>query len=209
MSSIANSTAKAPIEAAADQAAAPAQPANPFDLSKFRLKQDFIETGGAKKVLLIVPVRKPNPQSFIRVRPEPEFRATWAVIELKDDRERYLVLPDIAAALPNEVKFETIYTAVDRQNNVFLWPVRMPVGGERDNDYWRSGRQCAELAMQVWIRIQTNQAIGAYEPSEAIADFPDPVWPSESYEQLLRTGFRDRLVDSAEHPVLKRLRGEC
>src|SRR5215472_18578542 len=111
MSTIANSTAAAPIEPAADQTApAPAQPANPFDLSKFRLKQDFIETGGAKKVLLIVPVRKPNPQSFIRVRPEPEFRATWAVIELKDDRERYLVLPDIAAALPNEVKFETIYT---------------------------------------------------------------------------------------------------
>ena len=106
MSATPKSTAEIPIESASEPA-----PANPFDLTKFRLKQDFIETGGAKKVLLTLPVRKPNPQSFVRVRPEPEFRATWAIIELKDDRERYLVMPDIAAALPNEVKFETIYTA--------------------------------------------------------------------------------------------------
>ena len=45
-------------------------PDDPFDLSKLRLTQDFVETGGVKKLLTTVPVRKPAPQDFIRVHPD-------------------------------------------------------------------------------------------------------------------------------------------
>jgi len=34
------------------------------------------------------------------------------------------------------------------------------------------------------------------------------VWPTESLKELLKIGFRDRLIDTVDHPVLKRLRGE-
>jgi hypothetical protein len=65
---------------------------DPFaDLSKLRLDQSFVEAGGAKKILTTVPVRKPRQQDFVRVHPDPAFREAFPIIELKDDREHYLV----------------------------------------------------------------------------------------------------------------------
>jgi hypothetical protein len=51
--------------------------------------------------------------------------------------------------------------------------------------------------------------LGAYEITEATAKMPDPEWPEYSFHDLLRIGFRDRVIGSLDHPVLKRLRGEC
>jgi len=61
--------------------------------------------------------------------------------------------------------------------------------------------------MQRWIRLKANMALGAYEIFEASGTIPDPVWPDLSFQELLRIGFRDRLVDRIDHPVIKRLRG--
>jgi hypothetical protein len=35
----------------------------------------------------------------------------------------------------------------------------------------------------------------------------EPVWPELSYEELLRIGYRDRMITTLEHPVILRLRG--
>ena len=45
-----------------------------------------------------VPVRKPNPQDWVRVHPGVNYRMEFAFIELKDDRELYLIHPNVAAA---------------------------------------------------------------------------------------------------------------
>lgn len=42
---------------------------DPFDPENLRLDQSFVETSGVKKLLTTVPVRKPNNQDFVRVRP--------------------------------------------------------------------------------------------------------------------------------------------
>lgn len=95
---------------------------DPFDLTNLRLDQSFVESAGVKRLLTTVPVRKPNPQDFVRVHPDPAYRATLAIIELKDDREIYLVPPSIAVDLPGEYAMTTIYTAINRQGVTFLWP---------------------------------------------------------------------------------------
>jgi hypothetical protein len=179
-----------------------------FDISKLRLSQEFLETAGAKKILTTVPVRKPNKQDFVRVHPTPEFREPFAVIELKDDRERYLITPDIAAAFPAEFVTEMLYTAINRQRVVFLWPVRLPASDGRVNPWHSSAQQAAELAMECWIRVISNTSLGAYEIMKAPGNFPDPEWPEYTFHELLKIGFRDRIISSADHPVLKRLRGE-
>src|SRR6266446_4716672 len=58
-----------------------------------RIDQSFLNTGAAKKLLTTVPIRKPNKQDFVRVHPSPEYRLTVALIELKESRETYLVMP--------------------------------------------------------------------------------------------------------------------
>jgi hypothetical protein len=94
------------------------------DISALRLSQQFLETAGAKKALMTVPVHKPRSQDFVRVHPDPAFREAFAVILLKDDGdERYLLMPDIAAAIPAETVVEMFYTTINRQKVVSLWPV--------------------------------------------------------------------------------------
>jgi DNA polymerase I len=182
--------------------------ADPFaDLSKLRLDQSFVELAGAKKLLTTVPVRKPLPQDFVRVHPGAEFRMPFAFIDLKDDRERYLVMPNIAAAVPTEIVMEMLYTAINRQGVVFLWPVRLPAPDGRVNVWHRSQQEAAELAMKRWVRVKADMALSAYAIFEAPSSTPDPVWLDYAFADLLRIGFRDRMIDSVDHPVLKRLRG--
>jgi hypothetical protein len=179
------------------------------DLSKLRLSQEFLETAGAKKILTTVPVRKPNRQEFVRVHTSSEFREAFAVIELKDDREHYLIMPDIAAALSTEIVTVMLYATINRQRVVSLWPVRLPASDGRVNEWHRSLQEAAERATERWIRVTANMNLGAYEITEAPGKFPAPEWPNYSFHDLLKIGFRDRISSSFDHPLLKRLRGEC
>jgi hypothetical protein len=180
---------------------------DPFDLSALRLSQNFLETAGVKKQLLTVPVRKPNPQDFVRVHPDPAYRADLLAVELKDDRETYVVRPDLADALAGETAPVTVFTAINRQGVVFLWPVRIPPPDGRVNEWWNSARQGAELAVSRWVRLKANMSLGAYEVVSAEIPMPDPEWPDLPFQELIRIAFKDRLVDSLDHLVVKRLRG--
>jgi hypothetical protein len=55
--------------------------------------------------------------------------------------------------------------------------------------------------------VKSNQNLGAYDVFEAAADYGEPEWPSLDFWGLIRIAFRDRLINSADHPVVKRLRG--
>src|SRR6516225_11803196 len=167
------------------------------DLSKLRLSQEFLETAGAKKILTTVPVRKPNKQEFVRVHPGAEFREAFAVIELKEDREHYLIMPDIAATLSTEIVTVMLYTTINRQRVITLWPVQLPPSdGRRRNEWHRSAQEAAERAMERWIRVVANMSLAAYEIMEAPGKFPDPEWPNYSFYELLRIGVRDRIISS-------------
>ncbi len=183
---------------------------DPFsNLEGLRLNQSFADTVGVKRLLTTVPVRKPGRQDFVRVHPAAEYRLTpAALIELKDERETYLVMPQMANELPGEFVAATLYTTITRQGVLSLWPVRLPVEG-RQNDWHRSAAEAAELAMTKWIRLRANMSLGAYEISEAIGDLPEPAWPELSFTEILRIGFRDRCVDTPDHPLIQRLLGVC
>jgi hypothetical protein len=186
-------------------------PPDPFDPARLRLSQDFATTLGVKKLLLTVPVRKPAKEWFIQVHAGEEYRLQTAVIELKEDREMYLVDRTLWAELAtSEATFgqRAIYTAANRQGTVFLWPIRLP-GSDGKLDEWNiSALDAAQRAAGNWVRIAANMNLGAYDVFEARAELPDPEWPAESFHDLLRIAFKNKFIDSLEHPVLKRLRGE-
>src|SRR5689334_20689034 len=121
--------------------AKPAESPDPFDLASLRLNPSFLETAGVKKLITTVPSHKPNPQDFVRVRPEPEFRENLATIELKDEREDYIVRPELLPDLSNEVSYVTLFTALSRQGVIFLWPVKLTAPDSKRNDWARSARE--------------------------------------------------------------------
>jgi hypothetical protein len=88
-----------------------------------------------------------------------------------------------------------------------IWPVRLLGSDGRQNEWWRSAQEAAELAMAKWIRLKADMALGAYQIFEAASSIAEPEWPDMPFMEMLRIAFRDRLVDHADHPVLKRLRG--
>jgi hypothetical protein len=181
---------------------------DPFDPENLRLNQSFVDSAGVKKLLTTVPVRKPKAQDFVRVHPGAEYRADVAIVELEEDRESYLVTPNAAVDLQNEFRPKTLFTAITRQGVLFLWPVPIAAVDARILEWHRSAREGAETAMKRWVRVQANINLGAYEIFEAAGTIPDPLWPTESFKELLRVAFRDRLIDRLDHPVVKRLRGE-
>ena len=182
---------------------------DPFDLASLRLNPSFVETAGVKKLLTTVPARRPSQQDFVRVHPSPDYRENFAMIDLKDDREDYLVRPEILPDLAGEVVYKTIFTAINRQGVVFLWPIRLPAPDDRKSDWPRSQREAAELAMRQWIRLKANMSLGAYEITMAESVMAEPVWPELSYQQLLSIAYRDRMITTLDHAVVKRLRGQA
>jgi hypothetical protein len=189
-------------------APAPAPAPDPFDLASLRLNPSFLETAGVKKLLTTVPARRPSPQDFVRVHPAPEYRENFAMVDLKDDREDFLVRPEILPELTGEVVYKTLFTAINRQGIVFLWPVKLPAPDDRKTEWSRSAREAAEMAMGRWIRMKANMSLGAYEITVAESVMADPVWPDLSFQELVRIAYRDRMITSFDHAVIKRLRGQ-
>ena len=65
-----------------------------------------------------------------------------------------------------------------------------------------------EEAKKHWVRVSANMSLGAYEIFEALGNLSDPEWPEESMDEIVRIAFRNSFIDSYDHPVLRRLRGE-
>lgn len=181
---------------------------NPFDPALLRLDQSFADMVGVKKLLTTVPVRKPNRQDFVRVHRDPSYRLTpAAIIELKEDGEVYPLTPAMAMELPGEFAAATLYTTINRQGVVFLWPVKLPGPDGKHNEWHRSAAEAAELAMDRWVRLASNKSLNAYEVFVATGDLPEPTWPDLPFSEILKIAFRDRIIDNADHPVVQRLRG--
>ena len=178
-----------------------------FNPERLKISQNFADLVGVKKVLLTIPVRKPDRQTFVRVHPAAEYRLDTLVLELKEDREIYLIDPALGSQLPGEIAGVTLFTSMSRQGVLFLWPIRLPDPQGKRNLWNESARKGADLGMQMWVRVAANMSLGAYETFEATGDLPEPEWPSESLAELLKIAFADRFIRSLTHPVVQRLRG--
>jgi hypothetical protein len=181
---------------------------DPFaDIDALRLGQDFSAALG-KRMLTTVPVRKPGKQDFIMVRPEPEFRLETFILELKEEREAFLVSPTLWQDLANEIAPRVIFACINRQGVLFLWPVRRPGTDARVDTWSSSALAAAQAAMSRWVRVSANMSLGGYDVFEATGELSLPEWPTLTFQELLRLAFKDRYIDSPQHPVLRRLRGE-
>ena len=179
-----------------------------FDLETLRVSQDFVKDSGVKKLLTTVPVRKPNRQDFIRVHPDSSYVLDTMLLNLKEERETYLVAPSFREEIPQELTHTRLALATNRQKVLFLWQLRLP-GSSGKTDAWSmSALEAYEEAKKNWVRVSANMSLGAYDIYEALGNLSDPEWPDESMDEIVRIAFRNSFIDSYDHPVLRRLRGE-
>jgi hypothetical protein len=178
------------------------------DLTKLALSQNFAQLAGVKRVITTVPARKPSNQQFIRVRPGTEWSIQALTLSLKDDGEVYFVHPQLYAELAQEVRPKLLYLYVTRDGSVGLWPVNTPGDDGRLDAWSQSAHTAAKLAQTSWIRLVANRTVGAYEVRQAANLTDEPVWPELTMREILNLAFRDKLITSLDHPIIKGLRGE-
>jgi hypothetical protein len=197
------------VEPEAPPVAAP----DPFDLDSLRLDPNFEKTAGVRKVISVVPVRKPGPQEWIRVHPDPAYRINCSCIKMHEEGEFFLVTPQIAFNFENEVMPVTIYTTVNMSGTVCLWPVRITSPDGRQSTWASSAHEAALVGMKQRIRVKANRSLGGYEfhVSDNLTPEQEPVWPNLSLAELVQLAFAKpgKLVSSAEHPIMRLLLGRA
>lgn len=182
---------------------------DPLDPKHLALGQDFAGAIGVKKLTTSVPVRKPHRHEWVRAHPDPEYRLQTAALPLKFEREEvYLVAQPLWTELPGEIRPIEISTAINREGIVFLWPVKLP-GADGRIDTWNASLiDAITHARQQWVRVSANMSLGGYEVHVPTGELSEPTWPTLTFRELLRIGFRDRFITDMNHPALKKLRGE-
>lgn len=177
-------------------------------LADLRRSQDFDDLIGVKKLILTVPISKPRSQHFIRVHPSEEWRTAASLLEDIDARELYYVSPKILSAITEELSPRMLFTTINRQGDVSLWPVKIDKDQGKPNRWNQSALAVAKEAMRSWVRVKSNQSLGAYEAFPATVTLPEPDWPEISFGEIIEIAFRDRKIDTLDHPLINKIRGE-
>jgi hypothetical protein len=181
---------------------------NPADadmLSRLRISQDFGSKSGTRKLVTTIPIRPPKKNEFIRVHSTMLAMLVWT---LTDEQLVYVVTNDIADTIPGLVVAKELVPSITRQGTLFLWPLRIPGEHGRTDNWLTSAKEAATHSVHAWVRVQANMDLGAFEIFEAMGAIPEPEWPRLSMDEIVRIAVKGRVIDSLDHPVLKKLRGE-
>jgi len=201
-----------PQQASTDSLLKQSTSLNPLDLANIRINQDFATTVGVKKVRTEVPIRKSTKIEYFRTHPGEDHTALVPLFQNKGDGigdEYFVAAKDMIGAMPDQLQPYQLVLTINRQGSVFLWPVRIPTEEDRLSKWITSRIEAVQRAKTKWIRMIANTAPGAgyYDIKEAQGNLGEPVWPEESLQELINIAFRNRLIDSADHPIIKALLG--
>lgn len=126
---------------------------DPFDLKTIRINQATL-SGSATKLVSSYSVRKPRKNAFFRVHPAEDHQVESFIYVDKDERgmekETYFVDSGFALQIEDAdlaILFQKVvlHLVIERHaEKPFVWPLKYPIPGGKDNDYWRSAREHAE-----------------------------------------------------------------
>jgi hypothetical protein len=183
---------------------------DPFDPKNLVMRQDFAAASGVKKLITMVPVRKPNRYEFVRAHDDSGYELTTFALVFKEDREEtFLVDRALWTDLAGELRPIALFTTINRQNVLSLWPVKLPGADGRIDTWNASAMDAVTRAKKQWVRIAANMSLGGYELYEATGELSPPQWPDLTMREILKIAFRDRFISDVDHVVLKKLRGEA
>jgi hypothetical protein len=175
------------------------------DIDNLRVSIDA--TVGITQLVTHIPVRKPKKTEFFRVNPQATYQIETQIVEEPETQEFFLVAPSMHGQLTGEGKIVRLVLAVTAQGAPFLWPLTLPDPNGRRNAWADTALQAAAHARQDWIRLKPEGGQGCYLLYRAQGPLGNPAWPDKPFNEILRIAFQGRIIDSPEHPVVRRLRG--
>jgi len=194
---------------AADEMINTDEPINPFDPEALRADPGD-EDIPTQRVVHHMSVRKPARAEFFRVHPEDAYTTDVYMIEAGEgvETDKYVVVPSLAREVIEETSKRRLYTCVNRSGKPFIWPAKLPLAGSTANSWTTTALEIAESAKEFWVRMIPDMGQKHYEESRALGLIDEPKWPDLTYAEMLQLAFKDKLIQSYEHEVLRSLRGE-
>lgn len=169
-------------------------------------------------ILSTILVGKPNKTAFFQVRSGEG----WEDVELytyspdgaSNDSQPYLVMPDQQELL-EEMQLLTpakFFLYIVYGSNI----MKLDMVSQKTNKngelskYHLTHIEALEAAKTQWVRMKADNAGGFYSYSLAEDILPNPVWPSKPANILeaIEIAFKGHVIDSDDHPELKKLRGK-
>jgi hypothetical protein len=202
---------KAAEDTSANSPAAPDQP-DPFDnLDLIRIPQDHVVTGSARRMLLNVRnMFKPPEGAFVRTHPSPEYRLEAGLL-MPPHRKHFLLtggMREYGKKLPGYLPI-TIFTAIDRDNDVFLWMVKRAKDGREPMAWHETGMEGALSAQTKWVQCRVDMKNGCYTFEEMQAPLPEPEWPDVKFGELLRVSFKNAAISRPTDIEVLKLEGKA
>ncbi len=152
-----------------------------------------------------IQINKPRRDEWVTVRSGEDWQfATYVIEDTQDmDREIYIVHNDLAnGELADDARYAIFHLTISSTGRLFWWHIKMSANSRR-NHWAESALKAVEVAQGKWIRV--IPAHEGYEIREAKAQMPEPQWPDMSRDETIRLAFEDRIIDTMEHPIAKRL----
>jgi hypothetical protein len=181
---------------------------DPFAEENLLLPQDFLDEAVSAPALTSIRLGKPDDQEWVRVH--PTCRIDAGILSVTAERgAKYLIHPTFIRELP-DIKFSlsTLYLYTTSQGNLGFWDIKMQ--GERENVWLSTATEAAHAAMPAWKRVFIPRGGDRYQHAPPFTPIADPDWEKitlgKGRSELLRIAFRDRLIMSADHPVIKSIR---
>jgi hypothetical protein len=169
-------------------------------------------------ILATIAVGKPQRTTFFRIRTgegwEPVELNTFAPNGSGVDNTPFLVMPDQCEILDEmelliSAKFYLYTVYGSNIMKVDFISQKVNKNGEMSK-YHTSRTEAYEAAKTTWIRMKADQDGGFYSWSLAEDTLPEPVWPTKpaNLQEAILLAFKGSIIDSHDHPELKKLRGK-
>ncbi|MGA2467620.1 MAG: hypothetical protein ABSH06_25145 [Thermodesulfobacteriota bacterium] len=175
-----------------------------FDIESFTYREN-LESKSSMGQVTFIPVQSPRQNKWIFISSKPEWRCNVALIQ--ENRESYLVRPELVPSLNGGVSHRMLVPYIDRDAAIFLWPIRVTDFQGKLNSWSTSALLiCTQYADQ-WIKVKANMSSGSYEVTQAPSEIPSPEWPNGGLKFFLNRAFKNRTVNSLDDSIVKRMKG--
>jgi hypothetical protein len=182
---------------------------DPFDPMNLGITTDYAAAINAVVSIKPFDLRKPNDQEFFRTSPNPSQHLIVGSITDKQDMSRvyvvsHKVLDEVKAKFAKAVRGVDLVLAQTLAKAPLLWPV--PLAEDRGGKWNSSQRAACDQGKSRW----TNMVSGRGQYDCTTVHNPAAVdWNAfPPFNEILRQALTDRFIDSMDHLLLRKLRGE-
>jgi hypothetical protein len=191
-----------------EQVKAEGNPGSVFDdLASLRKASKLVVQ--RKAVLVNVTVDKPPNNCYFRCHRELVLDDATVLRDGEGtSRAYYFVVPHMRMhpkLAPRLRKVTLVLTSTWPSGNLLIWPV--PILADREFAAWKSLRKAYELAQDRWVQMVWSEERSDFQLEIAEGIDHEPTWVEKDFGELLKLGFDGKVIDSEEHPYVRRLRG--